>query len=139
MESKIISEFSDCFSFHNSAEEFSSLALAFIGDSVFELLSRTYVLSQGAGGVNKMNAEARKLVNAHSQSNMYHKIEKYLTDEERSVMKRGRNANSHTMAKNQSAADYRRATGLEALFGMLYLKGKTERLTELYRLCIEDK
>lgn len=138
MESQIIREFSDCFDFHNSPEEFSSLALAFIGDSVFELLSRTYVLSQGVGRVNKMNAEARKLVNAHSQSEMYHKIEGVLTDEEKSVMKRGRNASSHTMAKNQSAADYRRATGVEALLGWLYLKGRTERLVELYLLCISE-
>lgn len=139
MESKIIKEFSDCFEFHNSAEEFSSLALAFIGDSVFELLSRTYVLSKGLGSVNKMNADARRLVNAHSQSDMYHKIEDKLTDAEKSVLKRGRNANSHTMAKNQTAADYRRATGIEALFGMLYLKGETERLTELFKLCIETE
>ncbi len=127
------------FEFKAEAGEFSSLALAYMGDAVFEIYARSYVLSSGNRAVDKINAETRGLVNAHSQSEMYHKLENLLTEEEHRVMKRGRNANSHTMAKNQSAADYRRATGLEALFGWLYLKGETDRLEELFKLCIDDK
>ncbi|MCD8158614.1 MAG: ribonuclease III [Clostridiales bacterium] len=127
------------FEFKSGAEELSSLALAYIGDSVFEIYARSYVLSLGNRSVDKINSEVRNIVNAHSQSEMYHKLEPFLTEEEFKIMKRGRNANSHTMAKNQSAGDYRRATGLEALFGRLYIEGKTERLTELFKLGIKKE
>lgn len=131
-------DFVKAFEFRNNAGEFSSLALAFIGDSVFDLFARTYVLSKGNYPVDKMNAAARRMVNAGSQSEMYHIIEDMLTEEEHGVLKRGRNANSHTMAKNQSVTDYRHATGLEALFGYLYLKGRTDRLNELFLKCIDE-
>ncbi|MCD8090718.1 MAG: ribonuclease III [Clostridiales bacterium] len=127
------------FDFKAEAGEFSSLALAYMGDCVFEIYARSLVLSSGNRSVDKINAEVRGLVNAHSQSEMYYRLEDVLTEEEYRVMKRGRNANSHTMAKNQSAADYRRATGVEALFGWLYLKGETDRLTELFKLCIKNE
>ncbi len=128
----------DMFDFKNRTEEFSPLALAFMGDAVFELFVRTYVLSEGNRAVDKMNTQGRSLVNAHAQALMYHKIEEILTDEEHSVLRRGRNANSHTMAKNQTAGDYRHATGLEALFGYLYLKGSVDRLKELFLICLEQ-
>ncbi len=131
-------DFINCFELKNNEREFSSLALAFIGDSVFDLFARTYVLSQGNISVDKMNAKARRIVNAKAQSRMYHRIEELLDEEELGVLKRGRNANSHTMAKNQTVADYRHATGLEALFGYLYLKGETKRLNELFLICLED-
>lgn len=131
-------DFINTFDFKNGVREFSSLALAFIGDSVFELFVRTYVLSKGNTAVDKMNAKARQLVNAKAQSEMYHIVEGELSNEEHAVLKRGRNANSHTMAKNQSVADYRHATGLEALFGYLYLKGETARLNELFLKCIKE-
>ena len=128
----------DMFEFKNRTEEFSPLALAFMGDAVFEIFVRTYVLSQGNRAVDKMNGDARKMVNAHAQSVMYHKIEFMLTEDEHRVLKRGRNANSHTVAKNQTAGDYRHATGLEALFGYLYLKGDIDRLKELFLKCLEQ-
>ncbi len=127
------------FEFKNGAREYSSLALAFMGDAVFEVYVRSFVLSKGSKAVDKMNSEARNMVKAQAQAKMYHKIKNMLTGEELAVLKRGRNANSHTMAKHASATDYRHATGLEALFGYLYLQGRTDRLGELFLRCIEEE
>ena len=112
----------------------NSLALAFIGDTIFDLLTRGMILAEGNAPVNMMHKKAKSIVNATSQSIMYSAIEDILTEEELAVMKRGRNAKSHTSAKNQSIVDYRRATGIEALFGYLYLKGEYNRIEELYRI-----
>lgn len=112
----------------------NSLALAFIGDTIFDLLTRGMIISEGNAPVNTMHKKAKTIVNATSQSKMYSAIEDILNDEELSVLKRGRNAKSHTSAKNQSIVDYRRATGVEALFGYLYLKGEYERIEELYKI-----
>ncbi len=112
----------------------NSLALAFIGDTIFDLLTRGMILSEGNAPVNKMHKKAKAVVNATSQSKMYSAIEGMLTEKELAVLKRGRNAKSHTSAKNQSIVDYRRATGVEALFGYLYLKGEFDRIEELYNI-----
>ncbi len=112
----------------------NSLALAFIGDTIFDLLTRGMILSEGNAPVNVMHKKAKSIVNATSQSKMYSAIENILTEEELAVMKRGRNAKSHTSAKNQSIVDYRRATGIEALFGYLYLNGEYNRIEELYSI-----
>ena len=113
--------------------------LAYIGDSVYDILTRQYIISQGNAPVNVLDRRARKIVNAAAQSAAYEKIKDSLTEEEEAVYKRGRNAKSHTSAKNQSITDYRRATGIEALFGYLYLKREDERIKELYQLCISDE
>lgn len=115
----------------------NSLALAFIGDTIFDLLTRGMIISEGNSPVNTMHKKAKSIVNATSQSNIYSKIEGILTEEELGVLKRGRNAKSHTSAKNQSIVNYRRATGVEALFGYLYLKGEFERIEELYKIGLE--
>lgn len=112
--------------------ELSPLVLAYIGDAVFELFVRTIVLSKGNAPVNKMHKRSREFVKAKGQSDMYFKIEDMLTEEEQSVFRRGRNAKSHTMPKNADLMDYKHATGLEALFGYLYLQGNMERLSELF-------
>ena len=117
-----------------SAKELSPLVLAYIGDAVYEILARTKVLSSGNSPVNKMNAKAKKIVNAKSQCEAYFKIENELTEEEAAVFRRGRNANSYTHPKNMNISDYRHATGLEAHFGYLYISGKTDRITELFDL-----
>ena len=117
-----------------SPRELSPLVLAYIGDAVYEMLARTMVLSLGNRPVNKMNAEAKKIVNAKSQSEAYFKIRDALTEDEAAIFRRGRNANSYTHPKNMDINDYRHATGLEALFGYLYLSGQNERITELFRL-----
>ncbi len=115
-----------------SPRELSPLVLAYIGDAVYEVLARTMVISLGNAPVNKMNAKAKKIVNAKSQCEAYFKIKDIITDDEAAVFKRGRNANSYTHPKNMDINDYRHATGLEALFGFLYLSGNNERITELF-------
>lgn len=116
----------------------NSLALAFIGDTIFDLLTRGMILAEGNAPVNTMHKKAKSIVNASSQSKMYAAIEDMLTEEELGVLKRGRNAKSHTSAKNQSIIDYRRATGIEALFGYLYLKGEFERIEQLYKTGLKE-
>lgn len=116
----------------------NSLALAFIGDTIFDLLTRGMIIAEGNAPVNTMHKKAKSIVNATSQSKMYSAIENKLTEEELGVLKRGRNAKSHTSAKNQSIIDYRRATGVEALFGYLYLKGEYNRIEELYNIGLKE-
>ena len=117
-------------------KEYSPLALAYIGDSVFDILVRKMLLARGNMPVNKLHKLAKGYVNAGSQAKMYIFLEDKVTEEELAVMKRGRNAKSYTTAKNQSVTDYRHATGLEALFGYLYLKDDKERIRELFEICM---
>lgn len=115
---------------HMSEEEagsYSPLVLAFLGDSVYELAIRTMLLHHGNARPNDLNRRKNQFVKAAAQSKMMEKIEPLLTEKEESIYKRGRNAKSYTMAKHATMADYRRATGFEALMGFLYLSGKTER------------
>ena len=111
--------------------KYSPLTLAYIGDAVYELVLRTYVVGQGNAPVVKLHHRTSDLVNAHTQSELARLIMDDLSEEETAVYKRGRNARSYTKAKNASTADYRRATGLEALVGYLYLAGRYERLISL--------
>lgn len=115
----------------------SPLVLAYIGDTIYDLLTRGYIISNGNTPVNTMHKKAKNIVNATAQSKAYDIIKDVLTEEETAVFKRGRNAKSHTSAKNQSIVDYRRATGIEALFGYLYLQHNFQRITKLYKLILE--
>lgn len=90
------------------------------------------VLSKGNAPVNKLHKQSKEYVNAKGQAELYQVIAEYLTEEEKAVFRRGRNAKSYTTPKNMDIADYRRATGLEALFGYLYLKGDMQRALELF-------
>lgn len=112
-------------------EQFSPLVLAFIGDAVYSLIIRTLIVEKGNMQVNKLHREVSQLVKAQAQQKLYHAIEELLTEEERAVFKRGRNAKSHTSAKNASISEYRNATGIEALVGYLYLSGDMERILYL--------
>ena len=112
---------------------YSPLTLAFIGDSIFDLVIRTCIVESGNAPVNKLHKCASKLVQATAQAELYHLIQDQLTEEENAVYKRGRNAKSVTSAKNASVVDYRIATGLEALMGYLYLTDRMERLLELIK------
>jgi ribonuclease-3 family protein len=82
-----------------------------------------------------MNEHARKLVNASAQAAMYKRLREVLSDEELNVIKRGRNANTKTVPKNAAMTDYRLATGLESLFGYLYMANRTDRIRELFEIC----
>ena len=110
---------------------YSPLTLAYLGDAVYELVIRTALVEKANCPVNKLNRRASSLVKASAQSAMAGVIEPLLTEEEASIYRRGRNAHSPTMAKNATMADYRRATGVEALVGYLYLKGDMDRILEL--------
>ena len=117
----------------------SPLTLAYIGDAVFELIVRTVVVRNVNGRLKDMNRRAIDAVSARAQSEMIGRMEPLLTEEERAVYRRGRNANSPTMAKHASVAEYRRATGLEALIGYLYLKGENGRIAELMQASYPDR
>ena len=117
-----------------SPAQLSPLVLAYIGDSIFDLVIKTYLLdTKGNMQVNKLNRFASNIVKAQSQSEMIGIIEPLLSPAEEAVYKRGRNAKSYTSAKNASISDYRRATGFEALMGYLYLEGEYERMIQLIK------
>ncbi|MBE7049809.1 MAG: Mini-ribonuclease 3 [Ruminococcaceae bacterium] len=118
------------------ANQVSPLSLAYIGDAVYELYIRSYIMHSVNMPVAKLHKAATKFVSAKSQSKIYHMIKDSLTEEENAVFKRGRNAHSYTSAKNADIVQYRIATGLEALIGYLYIKKDTERLEQIISMCI---
>ena len=117
---------------------YSPLTLAYIGDGVYELIIRTILVKKGNCPVNRLHKKASSLVKAGAQSAIMEVIEEELTPEELSVYRRGRNAHSPTMAKHATMADYRRATGFEALMGYLYLKEDYTRMLTLVRMGIGE-
>ena len=117
---------------------YSPLTLAYIGDCIYDLIIKSLVIGNGNKQVNKMHKETSSLVQAATQSLMMRKLQDLLTDEERAVYKRGRNAKSVSPAKNQSVTDYRRATGFEALMGYLYLKKEYKRMLELVKIGLDS-
>lgn len=117
---------------------YSPLTLAFIGDSIFDLIIRTYVVESGNAPVNKLHHRCSKLVQAGAQAELYHSIKDMLTEEETAIFKRGRNAKSFTTAKNAGLLEYKTATGLEALVGYLYLTDRMDRIMELMKHQIEN-
>ena len=122
---------------HVEAGEYSPLALAYIGDAVYELAIRTLVMTRGNMQVNKMHKKTANLVKADAQARFYLLLEEELTDAEKAAYRRGRNAKSFTMPKHATMKDYRMATGFEALMGYLYLSGKTERMVDLVALAMK--
>lgn len=117
---------------------YSPLTLAFIGDCVFDMIIRSYVVAQGNRGTEGLHKSKSKIVKASAQAAMIDRIYDSLTPEEQDIYRRGRNAKSHTMAKNASMSDYRKATGLEALCGYLYLQDQMARILELVKLGMEE-
>ena len=110
---------------------YSPLTLAYIGDGIFDLVIRTLVVGKANTSPNKLHERTSRIVCAHAQAEMMKILLPVLTDEEQVIFRRGRNAKSYTMAKNASVADYRTATGFEALMGYLYMKDETKRMLEL--------
>lgn len=121
----------------SSIRELSPLALAFLGDGVFELLVRTSLLNRNKNP-KTLHVQAIKSVKASAQARKIKSVMDILTEEELQVFKRGRNAKSHTVPRNADLIDYKEATGLEALFGYLYLLNRGNRILELYKI-MEDK
>ena len=119
--------------------QFSSLALAYIGDGVYELFVRTKVIEEHENmPANKLHKKTVQYVKAHAQADSIDAMLPHLTEDETAVYKRGRNAKSNTTPKNADMADYRKATGFEALIGFLYLSGENERLHELMNIAYEN-
>jgi len=125
------------FSLNVRPELLSPLSLAYIGDAVYELYVRTHIMRDENLPVNKLHKTATGYVKAKAQSDIMHHIESLLTEDELAVYKRGRNAHSHTSAKNADIVDYRHATGFEALIGYLYLSKSDERLEFLLKQSVE--
>lgn len=115
----------------------SPLGLAYIGDAVYEIYIRSYVLRGGNTTVNKLHKSATKYVSARAQSEIIHALCDILTPEEEAVYKRGRNAHSKTSAKNADIVDYRQATGFEALIGYLFISENYDRIKEIVSLAVE--
>ena len=119
------------------AKQLSPLTLAFIGDTVFDLFVREMLVCDANRPVKKLHNSAAKLVNAKAQAKIAEAIADSFTEQETDVFKRGRNAHTNHIAKNASNRDYHYATGLEAVFGFVYLNGDTARLRELFSLALD--
>ncbi|MBO5111726.1 MAG: ribonuclease III [Lachnospiraceae bacterium] len=117
---------------------YSPLTLAYIGDCVYDLVIRTVVVERGNEPANKLHKKTVTYVKAQTQAAMIEALLPYLTEEEEAVYKRGRNAKSYTSAKNASIGDYRKATGMEALVGYLYLTGQEARIMELIKTGLKE-
>ncbi len=113
---------------------YSPLTLAFLGDAVFELKVRNSIVLEANQPVKQLHSASSARVCAHTQAQAIKKILPLLSKEEQDVYKRGRNAHVGTVPKNQSVADYHCATGLEALFGWLFLSGEKNRIDELFEI-----
>lgn len=116
---------------------YSPLSLAFLGDSVYDTLVREKLLRCANMPAAKLHSAKIKLVCAEFQSVAYDKLTEILTKKELAVLKRGRNATGNTVPKHAEAAEYRRATAVESLFGYLYLLGNTERIAELFDIIMD--
>ena len=117
----------------------SNLGLAHIGDAVFELLCRSYLCARGGKNVGNLHRDTIAMVKATAQAEFVDRLLPLLTEEEMAYYRRGKNAHVHAVPKSATAAEYAKATGLEALFGALYLAGKTDRLNELFRAVMEER
>ena len=116
----------------------SNLGLAHIGDGVFELLCRSYLCEHGFKTVLDLHQKTVAMVNAPAQAEFVDKLLPLLNEEELSYYRRGKNAHVHAVPKGATPVQYAKATGLEALFGALYLAGQTDRLNELFHRVMED-
>lgn len=117
----------------------NGLALAYIGDAVYEVGIRQHLLESGQTRPNELHRLATGFVSAVSQNELIHEMIRtnFLTEEEMALFKRGRNAKSHTSAKNADVATYRASTGFEALIGFLHMSGQKERVDEVIAWCIQ--
>lgn len=120
-----------------NVKTYSPLALAFLGDCVYDLIIRTIVVEQGNRSPRDLHKRTSSYVKASTQAYMIEALQEQLEEEEKAVYKRGRNAKSYTTAKNASVVDYRKATGFEALIGYLYLQNRMDRILELVKTALK--
>ena len=117
----------------NQINAISNLGLAHIGDGVFELLCRSYLCARGGKNVGNLHRDTIAMVKAQSQAKFADKLLPHLTEEELSYYRRGKNAHVHAVPKSCTPAEYAKATGLEALFGYLFLSGQKDRANEIFQ------
>ena len=122
---------------HQEITAISNLGLAHMGDCVFEILCRGYLCAKGGKNVGNLHRDTISMVKAASQARFMDKLLPHLTEEELAYYRRGKNAHVHAVPKSCTPAEYAKATGLEALFGALYLAGETDRINELFKLVME--
>ncbi|MCL2151371.1 MAG: ribonuclease III [Oscillospiraceae bacterium] len=115
----------------------SVLGLAHVGDAVFELMVRTWLCQQGTSTAKQLHGGTVAYVSAKAQAEAADRVLPKLSEEEMTLFKRGRNAHANTVPRASTYEEYHIATGIEALFGYLYLKGDTDRLSELFDIIIE--
>ncbi|MCD8039264.1 MAG: ribonuclease III [Lachnospiraceae bacterium] len=116
---------------------YSPLTLAYIGDAVYEIIIRTLIVERGQRSVEALHKQTTRLVCAQAQSKLVMAVYERLSGEEQDIYRRGKNTKLHSTAKNAALADYKRATGLEALCGFLFLEGKTQRLVQIVSEALE--
>lgn len=116
----------------------SNLGLAHVGDGVFELMVRSWLCIKGDQTVKTLHRDTIDFVKASAQARFAQKLLPFLTEEELAYYRRGKNTHTHAAPKSATPKEYAMATGLETLFGALYLYGRTERLNELFRKGMED-
>lgn len=116
----------------------TNLGLAHIGDGVYELLCRSYLISQGGKTVLKLHNATVELVKAPTQARFADKLNPHLTEEETDYFRRGKNTHTRAAPKSSTPQEYAKATGFECLFGALYLLGRKDRLMELFAICVEE-
>ena len=132
----------DYFHLNMDAEQLlnlSSLGLAHLGDGVYELMVRSWLCLHGKATSKGLHRATVRYVAAPAQARAVERILPLLTGEEGDVFRRGRNTSPHSVPQNASRADYQAATGLEALFGWLWLQGRTERLNQLFAVIMEEE
>lgn len=116
----------------------STLGLAHLGDGVYEVMVRSWLVLHGKASAKDLHKATVRYVAAPAQAERFERIQALLTEEEAGVFRRGRNTDPHSVPRAASRAQYQTATGLEALFGWLYLQGRTERLNELFAIMMEE-
>lgn len=117
----------------------SNLGLAHIGDGAYELLCRAYLCGRGDKTVKTLHKDAVQLVKASTQAAFVDKLLPVLTEEEQAFYRRGKNSHTHAAPKSATPQQYAKATGLETLFGALYLLGRTDRLNELFHIMMNEE
>ena len=118
--------------------QMSNLALAHVGDGAYELMCRTYLALNGDKTVLKLHKDTVELVKATAQAKFADKLLPHLTEDEAAYYRRGKNAHTHAHPKGATRQESAKATGLETLFGALYLLGQTERMNQLFAICMEE-
>ena len=121
----------------NDAKLLSPLVWAYVGDSVYELFVRTKLVNKENDKPHKLHIDSIKYVKAKAQADILKKIQDSLSDDEKDIVRRGRNTENHHVAKNSNVADYSQSTGFEALIGYLYLTKQDDRLEEILNMCID--